>query len=73
MGKTDDNAVSRVKDLEVRMAFLEKGIGDLDQVIQELAAQLDHTRNTVRQLREQIQSDTLTIRGDPMDEVPPHY
>ena len=73
MEKTDDNAASRVKDLEVRMAFLEKGIGDLDQVIQELAAQLDHTRNTVRQLREQIQSDTLTIRGDPMDEVPPHY
>ena len=73
MGKTDDNAASRVKDLEVRMAFLEKGIGDLDQVIQELAAQLDQTRNTVRQLREQIQSDTLTIRGDPMDEVPPHY
>jgi len=73
MAKVDDNVASRIEDLEVRMAFLEKGITELDQVIQELATQLDQTRNTVRQLREQVQSDTLTIRGDPLDEVPPHY
>lgn len=73
MEQADDNVAIRIEDLEVRMAFLEKSITDLDQVIQELAVQLDHTRNTVRQLREQVQSDTLTIRGDPMDEVPPHY
>ncbi len=63
----------RIEDLEVRMAFLEKGIEDLDAVVQRLAGQLDHTRHTLKQLREQLQADTLTIRGDPMDEVPPHY
>ena len=73
MGNADDKTTSRIEDLEVRMAFLEKSINDLDQVIQELAVQLDQTRNTVRQLREQVQSDPLTIRGDPLDEVPPHY
>ena len=73
MEKADEKTASRIEDIEVRMAFLEKSINDLDQVIQELAVQLDQTRNTVRQLREQVQSDTLTIRGDPLDEVPPHY
>ena len=56
MAKVDDNVASRIEDLEVRMAFLEKGITELDQVIQELATQLDQTRNTVRQLREQVQN-----------------
>ena len=73
MEQSGDNVEARLEDLEVRMAFLEKGIADLDQVIQGLAAQLDHTRNAVRQLREQVQTDSLTVRGDPMDEVPPHY
>ena len=73
MKQTGRDNEQRLDDLEVRMAFLEKGIDDLDQVIQQLAIQLEATRTTVGQLREQMHSDTLTVRGDPMDEVPPHY
>ncbi|MFT5679441.1 MAG: putative coiled-coil protein SlyX [Myxococcota bacterium] len=73
MAKDASGLEKRLEDLEVRMAFLEKGLGDLDQVIQQLAGELDHMRHTTAQLREQLQSDSLTIRGDPMDEVPPHY
>ena len=65
--------LQRIEDLEIRMAFLEKGLADLDQVVQQVATELDFTRQTVKQLREQVQSDSLTVRGDPMEEVPPHY
>ncbi|MDG1478470.1 MAG: SlyX family protein [Myxococcota bacterium] len=73
MAQDDGKLEQRVENLEVRIAFIEKSISDLDQVIQQLAGELDHTRHTLKQLREQVQSDSLTVRGDPMDEVPPHY
>ena len=73
MADNNKEILQRIEDLEIRMAFLEKGLADLDQVVQQVATELDFTRQTVKQLREQVQSDSLTVRGDPMEEVPPHY
>ena len=51
MEQSGDNVEARLEDLEVRMAFLEKGIADLDQVIQEFNDQL-RTRDVISILKQ---------------------
>lgn len=63
---------TRVIDLEVRMAFLEKSIGELDLVIQELAGHLDAMRTEVTGLRDAISRDVETSK-DLSEERPPHW
>ena len=73
MKLTPEETVGRLEDLEIRMAFLEKGLSELDEVVRQIGDQMEFTQQAIRQMREQIQADALTIRGDAMDEVPPHY
>lgn len=65
----------RITDLEVRMAFLEKTLGDLDGVVREVADQLDSTKMALRELREQVNrgDDGQARPHSLVDERPPHY
>jgi uncharacterized coiled-coil protein SlyX len=58
----------RVMDLEIKVAFLEKHIADLDGVIREMAQQLELLRREVVELRDRSEGPEK-----PGDERPPHY
>ncbi len=64
----------RIEDLEVRIAYLEKNIGDLDGVVRELGQGLGALHQQIQELRESF-SDALgeVSRTSASDEVPPHY
>lgn len=66
-------STQRIEDLEVRIAFIEKSITDLDEVVRGLADNLDRLRRELVTLRETVHDGTLTVVGDPRDERPPHY
>ena len=59
----------RILDLEVRVAYQDKTIAQLDEVVRELALRLERVEHQLRELRDR--SDGLPI-GTP-DEPPPHY
>lgn len=69
----DDQALEgRVLDLEMRSAFQDDTIRQLDEVIRQLFDELASLRQELGQLREQVLED----EGKPNsleDEVPPHY
>jgi uncharacterized coiled-coil protein SlyX len=64
----------RIEDLEVRIAYLEKNIADLDGVVRELGQGMTGLSQQLQELRESF-SDALgeASRSTLGDEVPPHY
>ncbi len=63
---------TRVDDLEVRFAFLEKQLETLDGVVRELGETAEGLRREMAALREQVAG----LAADPLpprEEVPPHY
>ncbi|MCK6501900.1 SlyX family protein [Myxococcota bacterium] len=63
---------SRVTDLEVRLAFLEQSIADLDGVVRELGEHVDAMRVELGQVRIAL-SREIASTGDLADEKPPHW
>lgn len=62
--------VDRVDELEVKVAFVEARLLDLDDVVRELADQLAALRHEVESLRERVEAEDLTGTAP---EKPPHY
>lgn len=62
----------RVVDVEVKMAFLEKGLLDLDAVVRELAEELREVRRELAYLRERVDAGQ-DVSTRPEEERPPHY
>ena len=69
---TDPHAHSRVDDLEARMAFLERSIEDLDQVVRQLADQLAALHAELGGIRTEV-SKHVERSTDLAEEVPPHW
>jgi len=72
MTKTSDDLAQRLEDLEVRFAFQEDQIRQLDEVIRDQASLIDRLQHDVVALRE----DQKLLGDDeaPIEEqVPPHY
>jgi len=64
----------RLEELEVRMAYLEKGLIDLDQVVQSLGTGIDDLKNEVVGLRSSLVEAVGGLgKTDPAAEKPPHY
>lgn len=57
----------RIQDLEVKLAYLEKHLADLDDVVRALAEQVQRQADEIASLRDR------TERAAPEDEKPPHY
>jgi uncharacterized coiled-coil protein SlyX len=57
-------------DLEVKLAYQERLIRDLDTLVRELAARLDKTERELEQLKQGIRGD---VPVGPANEPPPHY
>ena len=62
----------RMEDLEVRFAFQDETIHQLDSVVQEQALEIERLRNELRTVREQLK-DTLGPEAPLEEQVPPHY
>jgi uncharacterized coiled-coil protein SlyX len=62
-------SAEEVVDLEIKIAFQEKWIAELDEVVRTLRDEVDALRAEVRSLTEQV-----TAAGAPTPhEKPPHY
>lgn len=61
-----------VVDLQTRIAFLEKTIGELDAVLGELYGQVEAMRDELGQVRAAI-SRPIETSSNPVDEKPPHW
>ena len=66
----DDEHASRLMDLEIKIAYLEKFLFELDGVVREQATLLARVAAQVEHHRTQLSSDTAT---GPADDKPPHY
>ena len=62
----------RIEDLEVRFAFQDETIHQLDQVVQEQSLFIEQLRNELKPVREQLK-ETLGPEAPPEEQVPPHY
>lgn len=60
--------VDRTEELEIKVAYLEKLVGDLDEVVRHQADQLDRLTRELHEIREELAPE----RSDE-PEVPPHY
>ncbi len=69
---TDKTLAERLDDLEVRYAFQEETIRQLDEVIQDSSAQIERLKNELKSVREQLK-ETLGPEAPPEEQVPPHY
>ncbi|MEM9414357.1 MAG: SlyX family protein [Planctomycetota bacterium] len=69
----------RIIALEEKVAHLEKYIGDLDEVIRELAGRLDSQAKGVQQMRSVLEQhlaggdDEKSMPNDPEADRPPHW
>lgn len=60
----------RVMDLEIRLAYQDKKIGELDALVQALAARLATAERDLAELKLSMTSDEAIAT---VDERPPHY
>lgn len=60
----------RVIEVEIRLAYLEHELRELDGVVRETRDLLDRLRREVGELRDRVEP---AASRDPDDEVPPHY
>lgn len=60
----------RIEDLEVKVAYLEARLADLDEVLREFADRVVSLQREVSLLRQAADADQLA--GDGVEE-PPHY
>ena len=61
----------RFEDLEVKLAFQDKLIRELDALVREFGNRLDTTERELKQLKESIRSPERPT--GPANEPPPHY
>ena len=61
----------RLVDLEVRCAYQDKLIADLDEVVRVFTARVEDLEREVAELRETSRNPPVAI--GPADEPPPHY
>ena len=67
-----NDLTKRIEDLEVRFAFQDETLQQLDSVVQEQAHEIERLRNELSTVREQLK-DTLGPEAPPEEQVPPHY
>lgn len=62
----------RIEDLEVKLAFVEKHVAELDGIVREALDAMDELRRELRQVRVELDVATET-GGDLASERPPHH
>ena len=71
MATMEEPTEDRIAELEIKLAFQDKLIQDLDALVRALGDRLDETARELAQLKESLKSPELPL-GAP-NERPPHY
>jgi uncharacterized coiled-coil protein SlyX len=66
---TDD--AERLEDLEIKLAFQDKLIRELDALVRVFGDRLDKTERELAELKQSIRTNEPTM--GPANEPPPHY
>lgn len=61
----------RIVELEVRLAYQDKIIADLDEVVQSFASRVEQLERELELLKETVKEGVPDV--GPQDEKPPHY
>ena len=64
---------SRVEDLEIRIAYLESGVEDLNQGVIKQQAQIDLLIEEIKRLKHQLEHGGEFVRSQSEETPPPHY
>jgi uncharacterized coiled-coil protein SlyX len=67
-----DELLRRLEELEIRYAFQQDELRQLDEVVLEQAARIEALATELRSLREQVDRDA-SPEPPPEEQVPPHY
>ena len=67
----DDTAAARIVDLEIKLAFQENLVHELDQFVRALSTRLEIAEQVILEMKQASGSPGLTV--GPADETPPHY
>ena len=67
----DESQAERLEDLEVKLAFQDKLIRELDALVRTFGDRLDKTVRELEQLKQSIRSPEGPV--GPANEPPPHY
>lgn len=68
---TDTTSDERIDDVEIKLAYQEKLISELDALVRALGARLDDALREVRELKAALGSPEVPL--GPATEKPPHY
>lgn len=68
---SDDTLAQRIEDQEVRLAFQDRLIRELDALVREFGDRLDKLQRELDQLKQSIRSPETPM--GPANEPPPHY
>lgn len=63
----------RLMDLEIKVAFVERQIAELDEVVREAVDAMGTLRAELERIRETVKAGPVEPNNDLLDEVPPHY
>jgi uncharacterized coiled-coil protein SlyX len=66
-----DDSAERLEDLEVKLAFQDKLIRELDALVRTFGDRLDKTERELKQLQDAVRSPETAM--GPANEPPPHY
>lgn len=61
----------RIEELEIKLAFVEKHLADLDGIVRETLDAMETLQRELRQVR--VELDVASELGDPGVERPPHH
>jgi uncharacterized coiled-coil protein SlyX len=61
----------RIEDIEVKLAYQERLIGELDALVRTFGAKLDDAMRELKSLKESLRSGEPVV--GPAAEKPPHY
>ncbi len=67
----DPTTSERIEDLEVKLAFQDKLIRELDALVRTFGDRLDVVERELKQLKETVRSPEPVV--GPANEPPPHY
>ena len=68
---TNDELADQIIDLEVKLAYQDRLIGDLDQLVRLFGTRLDAQQRELDQLKQSVRSGEAP--QGPSNEKPPHY
>ena len=63
----------RLTDLEIKIAFVERHVAQLDELVRDMVDGLADLRVELARLREMQEAPATSVRGSLEEEVPPHH